>query len=97
VRHRYLVAYDVSDAARLRAVFKTLNGFGDPLQYSLFRCDLSEVEKVQMMDALIQRIHHTEDRVVIVNLGPVDGRGALAFEYLGRQDSVPTERGPVIV
>lgn len=97
MRHRYLVAYDVSDPRRLRRVYKTLNGYGDPLQYSVFRCDLSEAEKVQLRAALAAIIHHTEDRVLVVNLGPADGRAACAFEYLGRQGPVPEQREAYII
>ncbi len=97
MRHRYLVAYDVSDPARLRRVFKIMNGYGDALQYSVFTCDLSEVEKWKLKAALVNVIHHDEDRVVIVNLGPSGGRGTDAFEYLGRQEAAPAEREAVIV
>ena len=97
MRAQYLVAYDISDAKRLRRVFKIMNGFGDPLQYSVFVCDLSEVERWKLKDALVGVIHHREDRVVFVNLGPSGGRAAEAFEYLGRQMAVSVERTAVIV
>lgn len=97
MRHRYLVAYDVSDPARLRQVFRVMNGYGDALQYSVFTCDLSEVEKWKLKAALLEIIHHDEDRILIVNLGPVTGRGAEVFEYLGRQQPIPGDREAVIV
>ena len=46
MRNRHIVAYDVSDPARLRRVHRKMNGFGDPLQYSVFACDLSAKERV---------------------------------------------------
>lgn len=97
MRHRYLVTYDVSDAKRLRRVFKKLMGFGEPLQYSVFQCDLSDVERLKLKEALSEMINHAEDRVLIIDLGPVDGRAALAFESLGVQREIRTERGPVVV
>jgi len=97
VRHRYLVAYDVSDATRLRRVHKKLLGFGDPLQYSVFQCNLSDVEKLRMVEGLSELIHHDEDRVLIVDIGPVQGRAAVAFEFLGVRQEVPMERQAVIV
>jgi len=97
VRHRYLVTYDVSDAKRLRRVFKTLMGFGEPLQYSVFQCDLSDVERLTLKDALCGIINHAEDRVLLVDLGPTDGRAVLAFERLGAQRVVPAGRGPLVV
>jgi len=97
MRHRYLVAYDVSDATRLRRVHKKLLGFGDPLQYSVFQCNLSDVEKLRMVEGLSELIHHHEDRVLIVDIGPVEGRAAVAFEFLGVRQEVPMERQAVIV
>ena len=97
MRHRYLVAYDVSDPKRLRRVHKKLLGFGDPLQYSVFRCDLSDVERTKLREELVGLIHHTEDRVLIVDIGPMAGRADIAFEYLGIQQEMPVEREAVIV
>ncbi|MFO0762685.1 MAG: CRISPR-associated endonuclease Cas2, partial [Byssovorax sp.] len=37
MRHTYVVAYDVCDPKRLRQVHKTMRGFGDALQLSVFR------------------------------------------------------------
>lgn len=45
MRNVYLVCYDVADDKRLRKTYKKMCGFGDPLQYSVFRCELSAVEK----------------------------------------------------
>ncbi|MEW6744992.1 MAG: CRISPR-associated endonuclease Cas2 [Planctomycetota bacterium] len=84
MRHRYLVCYDVSDAKRLRAVFKKMCGYGDPVQYSVFLCDLSLKEKYLLLDQLGSLIHHQQDRVMIVNTGPAEGRGSEAVEFLGR-------------
>ena len=97
MRHRYLVAYDISDPKRLRRTFKKMNGFGDPLQYSVFSCDLSDVEQTLMKEALGTIINHAEDRVMIVDIGPVDGRGGVAFEFLGVRLDLPAEAAAVIV
>ncbi|GBD31901.1 CRISPR-associated endoribonuclease Cas2 [bacterium HR33] len=97
MRHRYLVAYDVSDPRRLRLVHRKLLGFGDPLQYSVFQCDLSDVEKLRMVEAVSEIINHREDRVLIVDVGPTEGRAALAYEFLGVRDQLPAERAAVII
>mgnify|MGYP000653098870 CR=1 FL=1 len=47
-RHRYVVCYDVREPKRLRKMHHTLLGYGDPLQYSVFVCDLSAAERVLM-------------------------------------------------
>ena len=35
-RHRVLVCYDVREPKRLRQTYRTMLGYGDPLQYSVF-------------------------------------------------------------
>lgn len=37
VRQWYLVSYDVRESRRLRRVHKWLRGYGEPIQYSVFR------------------------------------------------------------
>ncbi len=85
MRNRYIVAYDVSDAKRLRRVHKKMNGFGEPLQYSIFSCDLSRKERVLLEDSLTDLIDWKADRVLIIDTGPLDGRGSDRLDTLGRQ------------
>lgn len=96
MRKLYLVTYDITQARRLRRVFKTLRGFGDHVQYSVFLCDLGEKERVKMAAALDKEIHHRDDQVLIVDLGPSDGRGAECIESLGR-GFVSQERKAMVV
>lgn len=96
MRNRYLVAYDISDDKRWRKVYRCMNGYGDPVQYSVFLCDLSDRERVLMVGDLLPLINQREDRVMIVNLGPAPGRAGKAIEFLGRSLPMP-DRGPVIV
>jgi CRISPR-associated protein Cas2 len=95
VRNRYLVTYDIAEDKRLRRVFRCLNGYGDPIQ-SVFFCDLSPQERVFLLVDLAEIIHQQEDQVLIVNLGPIDGRGSEVVESLGRKLR-PKERGSVVV
>ncbi|TAK33661.1 MAG: CRISPR-associated endonuclease Cas2 [Chloroflexota bacterium] len=44
----YLVAYDVRDDARLRRTAKLLEGYGERVQYSVFRCHLSTREEEKL-------------------------------------------------
>ena len=97
MRHLYLVAYDVSDDKRLRRVYKTMRGFGDWMQYSVFQCNLSDVERMKMVEALNALIRHDMDRVMIVDIGPVDGRARMALDYPGMQPESIPERNAVIV
>jgi len=97
MRHRYIIAYDIADPKRLNRVFRKMQGFGDPVQYSVFCCDLSRQEKVIMQLALIELINRREDRIILVDVGPIDGRGSDSIESVGRAISLIDHRRPVIV
>lgn len=88
MRRRYLVAYDVSDAGRLRRTFRVMNGFGDAVQYSVFVCDLSDVERQLMRERLSAVINLKLNRVLIVDLGVTESRLAASFDVIGRQLTV---------
>jgi CRISPR-associated protein Cas2 len=94
--HAYLVTYDIRDDKRLKAVFKKMCGFGQHLQYSVFRCTLSAANKVRMKSALAALIDHRADQVLIFDLGPADGFRADLVETLG-QAYVAEQRGAVVV
>ena len=95
-RTRYLVSYDISDAKRLRQVHKTVKDFGWPMQYSVFICDLDAVEMFMLKQAVATIIHHGEDSVAFVNLGPPANRGRECFDFMGARTSLPTS-GPTII
>jgi CRISPR-associated protein Cas2 len=96
VRTRYIVSYDIRNGKRLKAVFKALRGVGDHLQYSVFRCDLSDRERAQLVADLDVLIDHREDQVLLIDLGPADGRAGECIEALG-VPYIPPSRRPVIV
>lgn len=96
MRNRYLVSYDICNDKRLRKVHKTMLGYGERVQYSVFRCDLTPQERIEMIADLSEKIHHGEDQVLIVDLGPPAGRGKRCVEILGRDTAAPTD-GPLIV
>jgi CRISPR-associated protein Cas2 len=84
MRQRYIVTYDIADAARLRKVFKVMKGYGEHLQLSVFRCDLNSMTLVKMKAELNEAIHAQEDQVLIIDVGPTEGRGEEVFESLGK-------------
>jgi CRISPR-associated protein Cas2 len=96
MRNRYIVTYDITDDPRRAAVYRALRGFGDHLQYSVFRCDLTERRRVELTGTLHDLIDHSTDQVLIIDLGPVDGRAAICIASIGRGYSSP-ERSVVIV
>jgi CRISPR-associated protein Cas2 len=79
----YVVSYDIMDPKRLQRVHRKMKGFGKPLHYSVFRCDLTPKGRVEMLVMLTELIKHNEDRVMIIDLGPVEGSVEKRIEFLG--------------
>lgn len=96
MRTAYIVAYDISDPGRLRRVYRTMRGYGDRIQFSVFRCELSPAELVVMQAALTALIHQRDDQVLIVPLGPPGGRHDAAIRALGRAYVDPERRAVII-
>lgn len=93
-RKRYLVAYDIRDDKRLRQVATCLEGFGERMQYSVFICDLSAREFVEMRVAVEERMKSSEDSVMVIDLGRADD--TTRFIFIGPHDDLPSG-GAVVV
>lgn len=96
MRSRCFVTYDISDDGRRVAVFKALRGFGDHLQYSVFRCDLSDRQRAEMIAVVDPLLDHDVDQVLVIDLGPVDGRASNCVFALGRSYANPERRVIII-
>ncbi len=79
-----LVCYDICNDKRLRTVFKIMRGFGDHLQFSIFECQLTPTDLARCRALISAVIHHEEDQVLFVNLGPADGRGDRVITAIGK-------------
>jgi CRISPR-associated protein Cas2 len=63
------IAYDVSDDANRRKVYRTLERYGAWRQFSLFEVDVSKSERVELEDELESHIEPTDgDRIRIYRL-----------------------------
>lgn len=91
----YIVAYDIRDQKRWRAVFKLMKGYGEWLQLSVFQCRLNARRKADLQATLDQIIHHDQDHVVLLDLGRAD-QVTPKVVSLGK-DFQPITRDPVIV
>jgi len=80
----YLVTYDISSPKRWRKVFRTLKGYGEHVQLSVFRCDLTPPRHVRLRSALDRLIQHDQDQVLIVKLGRSTPDVIEGIEVLGR-------------
>jgi CRISPR-associated protein Cas2 len=84
MRKSFLVCYDICDEKRLRKVFQVMRGHGDHLQYSIFECQLNATDLVRLRAELGGIIHHDQDQVLFVDLGPAEGRGDRVITALGK-------------
>jgi CRISPR-associated protein Cas2 len=90
-RMRYLVAYDIRHPRRLRRVHRVAKDHGEPLQYSVFVCDLTAMELIALKRALLAEIKTTEDSIGIFDLGAPATRGVQCIEFLGVRRELPTD------
>lgn len=96
MRRVYIVSYDISDPKRWRQVYRTMRGFGEHLQLSVFACDLTRAQRIEMIAALEGAIDAAEDQVLVVDLGPSEARPIHDIQAVGRPITV-RDRGPVVL
>jgi len=89
MRQTFIVTYDICDPKRLRKVFRLMKGYGDHIQLSVFRCDLDARTLIELRGRLGQLIHHGEDQVLFVDVGPTEGRGQISIRALGKAYTAP--------
>jgi CRISPR-associated protein Cas2 len=49
-----------------------MKGYGEPVQYSVFVCDLNDKEIILMKEDLGNVLNLAEDRILIINTGSAD-------------------------
>lgn len=96
MRLLYIVTYDVCDARRLRRVFRLMRGYGDHMQYSVFRCELSDRERAELMTKLADVLKPSEDQALLFPLGPVGGAREETIHHVGRPYE-PSDRSVIVV
>ncbi len=79
----YIVTYDISDQRRWRRVFKTMNGFGEWLQLSVFQCRLSRRRRAELETRLRELVKAGEDHVLVIDIGPID-KTELVVQSIGK-------------
>jgi CRISPR-associated protein Cas2 len=91
----YVVTYDIGEPKRWRRVFKLMHGYGEWLQLSVFQCRLTRQRHAELVATLDGMIHHKDDHVVLLDLGPAENVDPRVIS-LGKAFT-PIEREPVIV
>lgn len=96
MRRCYLVCYDIHDPKRLRRVHKTLKGFGEPWQFSVFFCVLKDIDQVRLQSALTDDMNLKEDQAMMIDLGADEVEARKSAIVIGQ--SLPkVETGVVVV
>lgn len=91
----YLVCYDISDQKRWRRVFKTVHGYGEWVQLSIFQCRLSRRRRADLETRLRELVKPGEDHVLVIDVGPAD-KVELAIESIGKIYAKVERRAMVI-
>ena len=68
-QHWYIFSYDIRDPKRWRQVYKIVNGYGERVQYSLFRCHLTPTQMERARHAL-EKVMAEEDDLLVIQLSP---------------------------
>lgn len=63
----YLVSYDIRDPKRLSRTARHLKGYGTRMQYSIFRCRLSE-RQLERLQWELSKLLQKEDDLLIIGL-----------------------------
>lgn len=99
LRNCFVICYDIADPKRWRSIYRLLLGAGDPVQFSVFRCDLSRSEKIILLEKLLPTMNQGEDRLMFINLGPAGSHhsGEDRLECIGKALSEMPERKAVVI
>lgn len=95
-RTRFLLVYDIRKPLRLRRMLQVAKTYGEPLQYSVFVCDLTAVERARLRAEVYEVIDQSVDSVALFDLGPATGRGLRCVEHYGASRDVRSPSEPVI-
>jgi len=66
-----IVSYDISSSRRRRKVMKTLEGYGERVQYSVFECNLAP-KKIEEMQRRLAKLISPKDSLRIYFLSADD-------------------------
>lgn len=91
----YIVTYDIAASRRWRRVLKTMNGYGEWLQLSVFQCRLSRRRRAHLEKRLRKLVKAGEDHVLLIDIGPAH-RTDVIVESIGKTFST-IERQAVVI
>lgn len=69
-RRTYLCTYDVADDKRRTRLFNLLKDHGEHVQYSVFLCELTAMERTYLTTRGDEFLNHDQDQLLIICVGP---------------------------
>ena len=91
----YIVTYDIADKRRWRHVFKTMQGYGEWLQLSVFQCRLTSRRRAELETRLRELVKNGEDHILLIDVGPAN-KIHLAVESIGKSFAKVERQATVI-
>lgn len=82
MRSRYILCYDVRDDRRLRRTAKVAERWGNRIQYSVFVCDLTGVERAQLEAELRSVVNLRVDMTFMIDIGPPGRSSERRFHWV---------------
>lgn len=93
--HLFIITYDISDRRRWRRVFRTLQGYGEWLQLSVFQCRLTARRRVELESRLRALVKAGEDHLLLIDVGSAE-KIDLVVESIGKTFEGITRQATVI-
>jgi CRISPR-associated protein Cas2 len=84
MKKHYLVCYDIREPHRLQRVCRTLKGYGERWQYSIFFCSLKPIDRVRLESDLKTEMNLADDRAIIIDLGTDENTAREAITVIGQ-------------
>lgn len=94
--HRYVLAYDIASDVRRVRVAKTLESYGDRLQYSVFLIDVKPAKMIRLKTTVTAQINLVTDSLLVCDLGPLANEGAKRIDFVGATRPF-TGPGPLVL
>lgn len=69
-RRLYLCTYDASDDKRRNRLFELLKDHGEHVQFSVFLCELTHMEHLNLLAMSRAILHQEEDQLLVLDIGP---------------------------
>jgi CRISPR-associated protein Cas2 len=94
--HRYILTYDVSSDPRRARLAKTLESYGDRLQFSVFLIDVKPAKMVRLKSIATAQLDRYTDSLLVCDLGPLSGDGLRRIDFIGVSRPI-TGSGPLVI